>query len=278
VTVVLFCGGRGIRLRSHAPSVPKPLVPIGREPLLTHLMRWYAHHGHRNFVLCLGHGGARIARHFLRELDPVATESSTGGVHRVRLRPDPGGDWTVTLVPTGLDASIGERLRAVRGHLDGTTFLANYADGLSDLDLPEFLARFRASGAVGGLITVPHPSTHHLVTADRHGLVESVRLFAASGLRINGGFFAFRPEIFEWLAPGEDLVDGLFPRLVSERRLFAHAHDGFWACMDSPKDWQALQDLAAGERAPWQAWIPAPGTPGALDPRTPRLAPSDRGA
>ena len=278
MTVVLFCGGRGIRLRSHAPVVPKPLVPIGREPILTHLMRWYAHHGHRDFVICLGHGGARISRHFLRELDPVATESSAGGVHRVRLRPDAGGDWTVTLAPTGLDASIGERLRAVRGAPGRHGVPRQLRGRLSDLDLPEFLARFRASGAVGGLVTVPHPSTHHLVTADRHGLVESVRASRASGLRVNGGFFAFRPEIFDWLAPGEDLVDGLFPRLVCERPFFAHAHDGFWACMDTPKDWQVLQDLESGERAPWKAWMPAPGTSAALDPRTPRLAPSDRGA
>ena len=277
MTVVLFCGGLGIRLRGHASGVPKPLAPIGREPILTHLMRWYAHHGHRDFVLCLGHGGQRIVRHFLRELEPVAVESLAGGVTRIRVRPDPLGEWTVTLVPTGLRARIGERLRAVRGYLDGATFLANYADGLADLDLPDFLERFRASGALGGLITVRPTSSHHLISVDRQGMVDDVRLASESGLRVNGGFFVFRPEIFDWLAPGEDLIDGLFPRLVAERRLFGYPHDGFWACMDTPKDWLALQEMDAAERTPWKVWLAAPVEPVVLDAASGRLAPSDRG-
>jgi glucose-1-phosphate cytidylyltransferase len=278
VTVVLFCGGQGIRLQASLPGVPKPLVPIGGEPILAHLMRWYAHHGHREFVVCLGHNGHRIADYFLQELDPIAVESLPGGLRRVRIRRDQDGEWTVTIVPTGLQASIGERLRAVRGHLDEATFLANYADGLSDLDLPTFLARFQASGALGGLITVRPPSTHHLVRTDHRGLVEMVRSATECGLRVNGGFFVFRPEIFEWLAPGEDLAEGLFPRLVSERQLFAYAHDGFWACMDTPKDWLALQELEAAEKTPWKVWRRTAADPFAPAEPPPRLAPSDLGA
>jgi len=278
MTVVLFCGGLGIRLRGQVPGVPKPLVPIGGEPILTHLMRWYAHHGHRDFVLCLGHGGQRIVRHFLRAWQPVAAESLPGGVTRLRVRPDPLDEWTVTLAPTGLRVRIGERLRAVRRYLDGAMFLANYADGLTDLDLPEFLARFRASGAPGGLITVRPASTHHLISVDRQGMVDGVRLPAEAGLRVNGGFFAFRPEIFDWLAPGEDLVDGLFPRLVAERRLFGYPHDGFWACMDTPKDWLGLQEMEAAARTPWKAWLAGRAAPAALDAAPRHLSPSDRGA
>jgi glucose-1-phosphate cytidylyltransferase len=198
-------------------------------------------------------------------------------VTRIRVRPDPLGEWTVTLVPTGLRARIGERLRAVRGYLDGATFLANYADGLTDLDLPEFLGRFRASGALGGLITVRPTSSHHLISVDRQGMVDDVRLASESGLRVNGGFFVFRPEIFDWLAPGEDLIDGLFPRLVAERRIFGYPHDGFWACMDTPKDWLALQEMDAAARTPWKVWLAASGEPAVLDPASARLAPSDRG-
>ena len=275
MTVVLFCGGLGIRLRGHAPGVPKPLVPIGGEPILTHLMRWYAHHGHREFVLCLGHGGPRIVRHFQREWEPVAAELLPGGAIRLRIRPDPLGEWTVTLVPTGLRARIGERLRAVRRYLDGAMFLANYADGLADLDLAEFLARFRANGALGGLITVRPSSAHHLISVDRQGMVDGVRLPAEAGLRVNGGFFVFRSEIFDWLAPGEDLVDGLFPRLVAERRLFGYPHDGFWACMDTPKDWLTLQEMDAAARPPWKVWLSAHPAPAADGADSHRLTPSD---
>src|SRR5262249_26282785 len=132
--------------------------------------------------------------------------------------------------------------------------------------------------ALGGLITVRPPSTHHLVLADRRGLVESVRSAAECGLRVNGGFFVFRPEIFEWLAPGEDLVDGLFPRLVSERQLFASAHDGFWGCLDTPKDWLALQEMEAAGRTPWKAWRRRGGDQLAPADAPPRWARSDQGA
>ncbi len=278
MTVVLFCGGLGIRLRAHVPGTPKPLVPIGGEPILSHLMRWYAHHGHREFVLCLGHGGPRIIRHFLQRRDCLGAESLPGGSQRIRLRLGHLGEWTVTLVPTGRGASIGERLRAVRWHLDGATFLANYADGLSNLDLPDFIARFLASGALGGLITVRPPSTHHLVSVGSHGMVESVRPPAESGLRVNGGFFAFRREVFDWLDAGEDLVDDLFPRLVARRRLFGYPHEGFWACMDTPKDWLALEEMEATENTPWKVWLSVPGAGRAPAEGVPRLAPSDRGA
>lgn len=276
MTVVLFCGGLGIRLRARVPGIPKPLAPVGGEPILSHLMRWYAHHGHREFVLCLGHGGARIARHYLQGPDCLAVESLPGGSQRIRLRMGDLGEWTVTLVPTGRGARIGERLRAVRGYLDEPTFLANYADGLSNLDLPDFIARFLGSGALGGLITVRPPSTHHLVSVDGHGMVESVRPAAEAGPRVNGGFFAFRREVFDWLDAGEDLVDGLFPRLVARRRLFGYAHDGFWACLDTPKDWLALQEMEATESTPWKVWLPGPR--GGAGEAAPRLAPSDLGA
>jgi glucose-1-phosphate cytidylyltransferase len=278
MNVVLFCGGLGIRLRAHAPGIPKPLVKIGSEPILSHLMRWYAHHGHRDFVLCLGHGGERIVRHFLQCVDLVATEAFTGRVQRMRLRTASLGVWTVTLVPTGRRASIGERLRVIRSNLEGPIFLANYADGLSNLDLPGFLEQFVTSGAIGALITVRPHSSLHLVSVSRQGLVESVRPAAESGLRVNGGFFAFRREVFDWLAPGEDLVDGLFPRLVAERKLFGYPHDGFWACMDTPKDWHALQEMEAREQTPWKPWLWPPGGSGPRVEETPRPAHGHVGA
>jgi glucose-1-phosphate cytidylyltransferase len=271
--VVLFCGGLGIRLRAHAPGIPKPLVNVGGEPILSHLMRWYAHHGHREFILCLGHGGEKIVRHFLCGPDLVAAETLPGRVHRMRLRTASLGDWSVTLVPTGRSASIGERLRVVRSYLEGAIFLANYADGLSDLDLPGFLERFLTSGAIGALITVRPHSSLHLVSVGRHGVVECVRPAAESGLRVNGGFFAFRRDVFDWLAAGEDLVDGLFPRLVADRRLFGYEHDGFWACMDTAKDWHVLQEMEAREHTPWKPWLLPPRESVTRVEETRKLAP-----
>jgi glucose-1-phosphate cytidylyltransferase len=252
--VVLFCGGLGMRLRELTQEMPKPMVRIGEEPILIHLMRYYAHFGHRRFVLCLGHLGEVIIRHFLKSPGEPVVEALTGEALRVHMRDSVSGPWTVTLVPTGLDASIGERLRTVRNYIDGEVFLANYADGLSDLELPTFLRRFGESGAVAGLLSVRLRSSMHLVASGEGGFLTEMRPVAKSDIRINGGFFAFRRRILDLLLPGEDLVDDLFPRLVETRELFGHVYDGFWGCMDTAKDWYALESMDAGGEAPWKVW------------------------
>lgn len=255
MTVVLFCGGLGLRLRETTHDIPKPMVQIGGEPILCHLMRYYAAYGHGHFVLCLGYRSEVVVRHFLRSRDRVAVEVLPDEAVRVHLRSDQLGRCTVDLVPTGQEASIGERLRAIRPYIAEDIFLANYADGLSDLDLADFLRRFAESGAAAGLISVRSPSTAHLVSVGSDGFVEVVQPAAAAGFRVNGGFFAMRREIFDELAPGEDLVDGLFPRLAAARRLFGYHHEGFWACVDTPKDWRRLDDMDAGCHAPWKVWL-----------------------
>jgi len=254
MTVVLFCGGLGLRLREHRRPVPKPMVKIGGEPILRHLMRYYASYGHGHFVLCLGYRAEVVLRHFIGSPDCVDVETVPDAAVRVHLRSDELGRCTVDLVPTGHETSIGERLRAVRRYITQDIFLANYADGLSDLDLPHFLVRFAESGAAAGLISVRSPSTFHLVSVGRGGLVEEVQSAAAADLRVNGGFFAMRREIFDELVPGEDLVGGLFPRLIAGRRLFGYSHEGFWACMDTPKDRLLLEDMDARGHAPWKVW------------------------
>jgi len=265
--VVLFCGGLGMRLRDDAPHVPKPIVPIGDAPILDHLMRYYAHHGHRRFVLCLGHRGELIVDHFLRAPDRVGAETLADGSLRVCLASPARGEWTVTLVSTGDEACIGERLGAVRGYLDEDVFLANYADGLSDLDLPAFLRGFTASGALAGLISVAPHSSLHLVDVGPDGLVRAVRPATDSGMRVNGGFFAFRRAALERLVPGEDLVDGLFPRLVRAGQLYGYAHSGFWACMDTAKDRHLLEQMNAQGDTPWKVWLRAAASPGTASRR-----------
>jgi glucose-1-phosphate cytidylyltransferase len=162
-------------------------------------------------------------------------------------------------------ASIGERLRAVQGLLDGPTFLANFADGLSDLNLPRFLSEFAANRALGGLVAVRPPSSFHAVSVSSRGWVDGIRPLAESDVRINGGFFAFRREVFAWLRSGEDLALGLFPRLADAQQLFGYRHDGFWACMDTAKDWHRLEEMERSGITPWKVWRHAPEPP---SPRT----------
>ena len=254
--VVLFCGGMGMRLRDYSETVPKPLVPIGQRPILWHLMKYYAHFGHRDFVLCLGYRAEAIKDYFIHYDERLSNDFrlSRGG-SEIELLGSDIADWTITFVDTGLEANIGERLAAVRPHLEGEEmFLANYADGLSDLDLGGYVAGFRASGAVASLVSVVAPQTFHLVEADGDGRVSGMHHVSRSDVRVNGGYFVFRQEIFDVLGPGEELVEQPFQRLIDRRQLLAHPHDGFWLAMDTFKDKTRFEDLVREGNTPWQVW------------------------
>jgi glucose-1-phosphate cytidylyltransferase len=261
--VVIFCGGQGMRLREEGQNTPKPLARVGQRPVLWHLMSYYAHFGHRDFVLCLGYRSEEIKRYFLEYQETLSNDFvlSKGG-RSVALLGSDIDEWTITFVDTGLNASIGERLAVVRPHLAGEeVFLANYADGLSDLPLDRYVAEALARGRIASFVSVVPNGSFHFVESDAEGNVVGIRDVQAARLRINGGFFVFRAAIFDYLRPGEDLVDGAFPRLMAERQLHAHRYDGFWHCLDTFKDRQCLEDLEARGDAPWR-----------MRPRRPRSA------
>jgi glucose-1-phosphate cytidylyltransferase len=254
--VVLFCGGMGTRLRDYSEQIPKPLVEVGSRPILWHLMKWYAHYGYNDFILCLGYGAAAIKNYFLKYEATVSSDFvlSQGG-RKIELLHKDIEDWRITFVETGLHSNIGERLGAVRKHLAGEEmFLANYADGLSDLDLPSYIDSFKKRGKTAQFVTVPAPSSFHLVHSDTEGLATKLELVTSSSLRINGGFFCFRQEVFDYLMPGEELVIEPFNRMIAKKQLIAVAYDGFWRSMDTFKDKMQLDELLKRGRGPWQVW------------------------
>ena len=301
--VVLFCGGFGMRLREYSESIPKPLVEIGDRPILWHIMKYYAHYGHTDFVLCLGWRARAFKQYFLEYDECVSNDftlsfgperrgagdrrgdaggrgggaNAGGGANpaggrrhsrRVHLAARDLEDWNITFVDTGTTSSIGERLRAVRPHLDGEeTFLANYADGLSDLHLPDLVRFHRDRGATASFVTVKPSQTFHTVDMDDDGRVRGLRDVTQTDTWINAGFFVLNREIFDVLGPGEDLVAEPLDRLAAAGRLSAKRYEGFWGCMDTFKEKQMLDDLYAGGNAPWEVWrrpaaaAEAPGRP-----------------
>jgi glucose-1-phosphate cytidylyltransferase len=254
--VVLFCGGLGTRLREHSDTIPKPLVGIGYRPLLWHLMRYYAHFGHRDFILCLGYRGDMIREYFLNYREEMSNDFTWhGGGRRIELHGRDTPDWNITFVDTGLHSNIGERLLRVRPHLDGAEeFLANYADGLSDLPLDRMLADFRAKGAFASFVSVHSPQSFHVVHATADGAVQSLGVIPDTPVRINGGFFVLRREIFDHIRPGEELVEQPFARLIAQRKLFSFPWDGFWQCMDTFKDKMAYERMEGQGECPWKVW------------------------
>ena len=253
--VVLFCGGAGMRLRGYADDVPKPMVNIGTRPLLWHLMKYYAHFGHKDFILCLGYKGNVIKDYFLTYDEAVSNDFvwSQGGKKVQYINRDID-DWTITFVETGANSTIGERLKYVESYLDGEEmFLANYGDGLSDLDLPVMIDAFRRSDAVASLLLVQPTASFDIVRVDPGGTVAGVSALTQSDMWINGGFFVMRREIFSHIHPGDELVRAPFQRLIEKQALLAYKCTGFWQCMDTFKDKQALEELNQG-KAPWKVW------------------------
>ena len=244
-----------MRLRGYADDVPKPMVQIGTRPLLWHLMKYYAHFGHKDFILCLGYKGNIIKDYFLRYDESVSNDFvwSQGGKNIQFLNRDID-DWTITFVETGAAANIGQRLKAIESHVqDEEMFLANYGDGLSDLPLPALLQTFRRSRAVASLLLVQPTASFDIVRAGSEGIVNGISPLSQTDIWINGGFFAMRNEVFSHIRPGEELVREPFQRLIEKQALLAYKYTGFWQCMDTFKDKQHLEELNQ-DAAPWKVW------------------------
>jgi glucose-1-phosphate cytidylyltransferase len=254
VKVVLFCGGLGTRLREYTDAVPKPMVSIGNRPILWHVMRYYAQFGHTNFILCLGYKGGVIKDYFRNYDETVSNDFvlSAGGRH-VELLGSDIDDWRITFVDTGLTSNIGERLRLVEKYVGDEPFLANYADGLTDLDLDAHIGLHRSRGAVATHLAVPPASSFHVVSIDDDDAVTNIGPMRSADLWVNAGYFVLEPEIFRYMRPGEELVVEPFHRLIAEGRLVAHRYRGFWGVMDTFKDKQALDELY-DMGAPWELW------------------------
>jgi glucose-1-phosphate cytidylyltransferase len=254
--VVLFCGGLGLRLRDYADHIPKPMVPVGYRPILWHVMKYYAHFGHRDFVLCLGYRGDLIKQYFLTYNECLSNDFvfSQGGKD-LKLANSDIHDWNITFADTGINANVGQRLRAVEKYVSGEDlFLANYCDGLTDLNLTTYLEYARKQNTVATFASVRPSLSYHVVRTAASGLVTDIKELTSADIRINGGLFVFRREIFKYLNPGEELVMQPFQRLIQEKQLAAYEYDGYFAAMDTFKDKQQLDDQYERGNAPWEVW------------------------
>jgi glucose-1-phosphate cytidylyltransferase len=259
VKVVLFCGGQGLRLRDVSETIPKPMIPIGYRPVLWHVMRYYAHFGHCEFVLCLGYKADVIKDYFLRYNEALSNDFIlTGGGRQIELISRDIEEWTISFIDTGLRSNIAQRLMAVRPALEGEEmFLANYGDVVTDAPLDAYIEAFRSSGKVAAFLSVrPTNYTFHVVKIEDDHVVTDIEDIESSDLWINGGYFIFRPQIFDYIRPGEELVVEPFQRLIAERQLLAYRYEGFWAPMDTLKDVQRLETFVEEGQPPWAIWQP----------------------
>jgi glucose-1-phosphate cytidylyltransferase len=254
--VVLFCGGQGMRIRKYNDEVPKPMIKIGSRPVLWHIMKYYAHFGHKDFVLCLGYKADVIKQYFLNYKEWVSNDFVvTNGGRDIELFDSDIDDWTITLVDTGVEACVGERLWAVRDLLKNEeAFMCNYADCLTDCDLPTMIEHFHDQGKVGSFMGIPPNYSFHVIQRDATGAVTDLVGAKESDLRINGGYFIFTPDLFDYMRPGEELVVEPFRRLIAAGELTTYIHNDFWGCMDTFKEKMMLEDMYQKGGAPWEIW------------------------
>lgn len=253
--VVLFCGGLGLRIRDNE-NVPKPMITLGYRPLVWHLMKYYAHFGFKDFILCLGYRADYVKHYFLTYNECVSNDFTLSeGGRRLDLLKSDISDWRITFVDTGLRANLGQRLKAVQSHLkDDECFFANYSDGLTNLPLPDYMDSFLASGKTASCLSVRPNVSCHVVQSDAEGRVTAIDDITCTDIRINGGFFIFRREIFDYMQDGEELVEEPFRRLIARDQLLAYRYDGFWQAVDTFKDRQKLEQMYADGAAPWEVW------------------------
>jgi glucose-1-phosphate cytidylyltransferase len=230
---------------------------VGSRPVLWHIMKYYAHFGHKDFILCLGYKASVIKNYFLEYEESVTNDFvfSQGG-RKLEFMQRDIDDWKITFVDTGLRATIADRLRFVEPHLDGEEmFLANYSDGLTDFHLPTLTEEFSRRDSYASFLSVqPRSSSLDTVQADGDGCVRAIKSMKDSNIWVNGGYFVLRKEVFRYIKPGEELVYEPFQRLISEEKVWSRQYDGFWQCMDTFRDKQILDELEASGNAPWCLW------------------------
>lgn len=253
--VVLFCGGYGMRMRATPDDpIPKPMQMVGPRPLLWHVMRYYAHYGHTEFILCLGFGAQKIKQYFLEYQETQSNDFVLRG-DRVELLHNDIRDWTITFVDTGLDSAIGERLRRVRRYLgDDPYFLANYADVLTDAPLDDVIAKYHESGAMASMLVVPPQSSFHCVDVAPNGEIKEITPVSVFPIWENGGYFVLSRDVFELLPEGGDLVADVCAPLAGQGKLFGYRHGGFWKPADTFKERAELDENYARGIHPWTVW------------------------
>lgn len=229
--VAILCGGRGMRFQPLSDSIPKPMALIGEMPILEHILRIYRHQGFEEFVLLLGYKGGMIMDYF-SEKHP---------------------EWEIDFLFTGVEAKTGERVLKAKRLLEETFFLT-YGDGLADIDLKKELEFHRGHDGIGTMTIIPLPSQFGVVSFDSNQRVSNfVEKPILKDYWINGGFFVFDPEFFDYDL-GLDLEKEILPGLAGKGQIYAHPHNGFWRCMDQYKDYRQLNDLWRRGKAKWKVW------------------------
>ena len=255
--VVILCGGLGTRLREETEFRPKPMVEVGGRPILWHIMKTYAHHGFREFVLCLGYRGNSIKEYFLNyEAMNNDFSISLGEKSQIHFHGSHAEqEFSVTLADTGVDCMTGGRIHKIQRYLDGDAFLMTYGDGLTDVDIGDVVKYHHSHGRIATVTTVSPSSRFGLIDLAKDSRVKSFNEKPKTDGWINAGYFVLNSKVFDYLG-GDDCVFEREPlgRLARDGQLMAYRHDGFFYAMDTFREYEHLNELWRSGAAPWRTW------------------------
>ena len=255
--VAILCGGVGTRLREETEFRPKPLVEVGGRPILWHIMKLYAHHGFRDFVLCLGYRGSMIKEYFLNyEAMNNDFTICLGKESRIEYNDNhQEQNFRITLADTGLETMTGGRLKRARKYLADDCFMVTYGDGVSDVDIRRLVEFHKSHGRLATVTTFRPVSRFGILDIDSANQVQNFIEKPKSDAWASAGFFVFQKEVLDYLDGDECILEhGPLERLAAERQLIAYNHDGFFYAMDTYREYQILNDLWKSGQAPWKVW------------------------
>lgn len=255
IPVVILCGGLGTRLREETEFKPKPMVEIGGKPALWHIMKIYAHHGFRRFILCLGYKGNIIKDYFLN-YEAMSNDFTIhlGQENKLAYQSNhPEQDFEVTVVDTGLKTMTGGRVKRIERFIDSDVFMVTYGDGLANVDIGALIAFHYQHRKKATLVAVRPPSRYGILELTADCQVEHFREKVQTE-RINGGFFVFNRSVFKYLDSECILEREPMERLAAEGQLMAFRHEGFWLGMDTYREYELLNQMWDSEEAPWKVW------------------------
>ena len=255
--VVILCGGLGTRLREETEFRPKPMVPVGERPILWHIMKIYAHHGYKDFILCCGYKG-EIIKDFFRNYQWNTSDVTLrlGAKPQIKYHNQHSEeDWSVTLVDTGQTTQTGGRIKRILPYVDGDSFLLTYGDGLINSDISKSVAFHKKSGKMVTLTAVRPPSRFGDLAIENGKVTEFREKAAHQANYINGGFFVVNKKISKYLTDDKCVLEqDPLNRLAEEGQIAAYTHNGFWQCMDTYREQQLLTEMWNKGDAPWKVW------------------------
>lgn len=254
--VVILCGGFGTRLREETEAKPKPMVEIGDKPILWHIMKTYAHYGFNEFILCLGYKQDTIKEYFCNY--EMLTNDFTIDLadNQLKFHTQHKENWKVTLVDTGLNAMTGARIKRIEKYIDGKDFMVTYGDGVIDMDINKLIKFHNAHGKIGTVTGVTPQSRYGELCIEDDQVVSFEEKPENKTGSISGGYFVFKKEIFKYVQDDDKCVfekDAL-QKLARDKELNVYAHNGFWQCMDTYRDYKYLQNLLESGQAKWKKW------------------------